>query len=338
MNRTDRPIIIWLFIGVFMIAAMVIIGGITRLTESGLSMVEWRLLAGTFPPLTEIEWIRVFNEYKLSPQFKELNNDFLLSDFQQIFWWEYIHRLWGRLIGLVFAVPFLVFLVQKRFNATTLKKLIVILVLGGFQGFLGWYMVSSGLINEPRVSHYRLAAHLTTAFLTFALTLWLSLDLIFRNQKAQSQIASASKWFVGFFILYAFQLIYGAFVAGMDAGTMHNHFPLMENGALIAESVFVLDPVYLNFIDGKSGIQFVHRYLAYAVFLMVFTIWYKFRKQVNEVQKLGLNLMLLSVSLQFLLGVFTLVYSVPLVLGVLHQVGALLLLAAALFSYHRLTK
>lgn len=331
MNSRQKPVIIWLFIGVFMIAAMVVIGGITRLTESGLSMVDWRLIAGTFPPLTEAEWQRVFQDYRQSPEFKELNSHFTLADFKQIFWWEYINRVWGRLIGLVFLIPFVIFWIQKRIDKPLMKKLIIVFLLGSFQAFLGWFMVKSGLIDKPRVSHFRLAAHLITAFLAFAYTLYVALSLWkpVQVEQSKSSLRVTISWF---FPLLGIQILYGAFVAGMDAGRIHNHFPMMEEGTWIAESVFILEPLYQNFINGSSGVQFIHRYLAYAVVGVVVWLFFKSKKYtLTPLQQKANTLLLLAVGFQFVLGVFTLLYSVPIVLGVLHQFGALLLLAAAIF-------
>jgi heme a synthase len=337
MKENNRPIIIWLFIGVLMIAAMVIIGGITRLTESGLSMVDWRLVAGTFPPLTEVEWNRVFSDYQKSPEFKELNSNFTLSDFKSIFWWEYIHRLWGRIIGLVFIFPLAWFVFKKMIPKRLVGKLIAIFILGAFQGFLGWFMVKSGLVNEPRVSHYRLAAHLTTAFLAFAFTFWVAIDLLKPVAKINEDLKKIHIWLKVFFPILILQIIYGAFVAGMDAGTVHNNFPKMENDAWVSEAVFALNPTWLNFIEAKSGVQFIHRYVAYFVSGLVFFIWFKLGKgELSKTQQLARNLFLSALIFQFFLGVFTLLYSVPIVLGVLHQFGALLVLAASVFLAQQL--
>lgn len=337
MKENNRPIIIWLFIGVLMIAAMVIIGGITRLTESGLSMVDWRLVAGTFPPLTEVEWNRVFSDYQKSPEFKELNSNFTLSDFKSIFWWEYIHRLWGRIIGLVFIFPLAWFVFKKMIPKRLVGKLIAIFILGAFQGFLGWFMVKSGLVNEPRVSHYRLAAHLTTAFLAFAFTFWVAIDLLKPVAKINEDLKKIHIWLKVFFPILILQIIYGAFVAGMDAGTVHNNFPKMENDAWVSEAVFALNPTWLNFIEAKSGVQFIHRYVAYFVSGLVFFIWFKLGKgELSKTQQLARNLFLSALVFQFFLGVFTLLYSVPIVLGVLHQFGALLVLAASVFLAQQL--
>jgi cytochrome c oxidase assembly protein subunit 15 len=212
------------------------------------------------------------------------------------------------------------------------------LFLGGFQGFLGWYMVKSGLIDRPDVSHYRLAMHLTTAFITFAFTLWVALDLIYPKRK---QIEKGFRNFIRFgLVVLLLQIIWGAFVAGLDAGWIHNNWPLMSDGKLIHETVTMeQSPVWKNFIEGKSGVQFVHRYLAYVVVAFIVAIWYKAKKKATTaLQKKGVNWLLGLVIVQFVLGVFTLILQVPVWLGVLHQVMAFFLLAAMTFTLHRFSK
>lgn len=332
MNTSKKPIVIWLFTGVFMIAAMVVIGGITRLTESGLSMVNWRLIAGTFPPLSESEWLRVFNEYQQSPEFKELNTHFTLADFKSIFWWEYIHRLWGRLIGLVFIFPLAWFLIKGWVPKKLTGKLIAIFILGAFQAFLGWFMVKSGLVSEPRVSHYRLAAHLITAFFAFSFTLWVAFDYWRPVAEINKFVAKKSSLIQWFFVVLIVQIFFGALVAGLDAGSVHNHFPKMENDAWFSEAAFLLEPLWLNFLETKSGVQLIHRYLAYLVVALAIFLVVKLKaSQLTKTQLLARNLLGAAVGLQFLLGVFTLLYSVPIVLGVLHQFGALFVLSAAIY-------
>ena len=244
----------------------------------------------------------------------------------------------GRFIGVVFIVPFLYFLFRKKLNRATVKKCIVLLFLGGFQGFLGWYMVKSGLVDRPDVSHYRLAMHLGTAFLTFAFTLWVALDLIYPDRKA---IDKSFRNFIRLgYLFLVLQIIWGAFVAGLDAGWIHNSWPLMSDGKLIHETVTIeQSPVWRNFVEGKSGVQFVHRYLAYIVVGFILAIWYKARKRdLTGVQKKGINWLVGLVIVQFVLGVFTLILQVPVWLGVMHQVVAFFLLAAMTFTLHRFSK
>jgi cytochrome c oxidase assembly protein subunit 15 len=317
---------------------MVIVGGITRLTHSGLSISNYKLISGTIPPLNALEWQEAFDLYKQYPEYQKLNYNMSLEEFKDIYFWEWIHRVIGRFIGLVFIIPFLYFLLRKQLTKPTIKKCIILLFMGGFQGFLGWYMVKSGLVDRPDVSHYRLAMHLTTAFLTFAFTLWVALDLIYPGKKdVDKSLRNLIR--LGYIIL-VLQIVWGAFVAGLDAGWIHNSWPLMSEGKLIHETVTIeQSPVWRNFVEGKSGVQFVHRYLAYIVVAFIIAIWYKARKRtITSLQKKGINWLLGLVIVQFVLGVFTLILQVPVWLGVLHQVMAFFLLAAMTFTLHRFTK
>ncbi|MBT8265839.1 MAG: COX15/CtaA family protein [Bacteroidia bacterium] len=338
MKKDSKPVIYWLLIGCFLIFVMVVVGGITRLTHSGLSISNYKLISGTIPPLNEVEWQEAFDLYKQYPEYQKLNSSFTLEDFKSIYFWEWLHRVIGRLIGLVFIIPFIYFLIKKRLSKPTIKKSVILLILGGFQGFLGWYMVKSGLIDRPDVSHYRLAAHLTTAFITFAYTFWVALDLVFPDKKEiDKKLRNLIRFGLGILLL---QIIYGAFVAGLDAGFIHNHWPMMSEGQFMHHTVYSeQDPLYKNFIEGKSGVQFVHRILAYVVVLLVIVIWNRARKkQLSLLQIKGINAMLIMVGLQFILGVMTILLQVPVWLGVAHQVGAFFLLSAMTFTLHRFSK
>lgn len=301
-------------------------------------MSNYKLISGTIPPLNEAEWIEAFELYKQYPEYQKLNSHFDLEDFKDIYFWEWLHRVIGRFIGIVFLVPFLYFLVRKKLDGPTIKKCLILLGMGAFQGFLGWYMVKSGLVDRPDVSHYRLAAHLSTAFLTFAYCLWVALDLIFPKKKAVNT-AFRNLVRVGLVVLMI-QIIWGAFVAGLDAGFIHNHWPLMSEGKLIHETVYIeQQPLLKNFIEGRSGVQFVHRYLAYIVVAIIIFIWWRSKKlTVTPLQNNGIKALLVLVGVQFLLGVLTLIWAVPVWLGVVHQVGAFLLLAGMTFTLHRFTK
>lgn len=338
MKKDNKNVIYWLLIGCTLIFIMVVIGGITRLTHSGLSISNYKLISGTIPPMNEVEWNEAFELYKQYPEYQKLNTHFGLEDFKYIYFWEWLHRVLGRFIGVVFFIPFLYFLIRKQLTKPTIKKSIILLILGGFQGFLGWYMVKSGLVNNPDVSHYRLAAHLTTAFITFAYTFWVALDLMFPNKKEiDKKLRNLLRFGLGVLIL---QIIYGAFVAGLDAGFIHNHWPMMNEGKFMHETVYIeQNPLYKNFIEGKSGVQFVHRILAYFVVIIIFIIWNKTRKLVlTNHQKSGVNLLLAMVGVQFLLGVLTIIMHVPVWLGVAHQVGAFILLSIMTFTLHRFSK
>ncbi|WP_341215589.1 COX15/CtaA family protein [uncultured Wocania sp.] len=337
MKKDNKKVIYWLLTGCVLIFIMVIIGGITRLTDSGLSISNYKLITGTIPPLNETEWQDAFELYQQYPEYQKLHSHFTISDFKSIYFWEWLHRLIGRVIGLVFIIPFLYFLVTKQLSKKTIKKCLVLLILGGFQGFLGWYMVKSGLVDMPDVSHYRLAAHLTTAFLTFAATLWVALDLFYPNKKPIN-IKFRNLITISYIILII-QIIYGAFVAGLKAGLLHNHWPLMNENKFMHHTVYILEPFYKNLIENPSGIQFIHRILAYFVVISILILWYKTRKMaITKLQKKGINALLILVVFQFLLGIFTILYAVPLWLGVAHQIGAFFLLSAMTFTLHRFSK
>ena len=316
-----------------MVFAMVVVGGITRLTNSGLSMVDWHLIVGAVPPTTDVEWQTTFEEYQNSPEFKELNSDYTLADFKSIFWWEFIHRLLGRVLGVVFLIPFLFFLLKGWLSKRLTLQLLLVFVLGAFQAFLGWFMVKSGLVNEPRVSHYRLAAHLTTAFITCMVIFWICLNL-WKGVAIKTKWNTFGKrigWFIGIVLI---QIVFGAFVAGTHAGSVHNTWPLMD-GQFIADSVWAINPVYLNFLEGKSGIQFVHRTLAIGVLVMAVVIYYQGIKQSFLKEQIqAIRWVLVGVLFQVVLGVFTLLFHVPISLGVLHQAGALIVLAASVYLLH----
>lgn len=336
--KDNNRVIYWLLTGCILIFIMVIIGGITRLTHSGLSISNYKLISGTLPPLNDIQWQEAFELYKKYPEYQKINQDFDLQDFKDIYFWEWLHRVIGRLLGVVFLVPFLYFLLKKQLSSSTIKKCIILLILGGFQGFLGWYMVISGLVNRPDVSHYRLAMHLIIAFITFSFALWVALDIKYPQKK---DISKRLRNIIRIaFVFLLLQIIWGAFVAGLDAGLIHNHWPLMNDGKFIHESVIIeRTPVWKNFIEGKSGVQFIHRYLAFIVAISIIYIWFKTRNLgLTSLQKKSINLLLVLVIVQFVLGVFTLLLQVPVLLGVLHQVTAFFLLAGMTFTLHRFSK
>lgn len=336
-QKDNNKVIYWLLIGCFLIFIMVIIGGITRLTDSGLSISNYKLITGTIPPIGEAEWQEAFKLYQQYPEFQKLHSHFTLEDFKSIYFWEWLHRVIGRLIGLVFIFPFIYFLATKQLTKKTIKKCIVLLALGGFQGFLGWYMVKSGLVDMPDVSHFRLAAHLTTAFLTFAATLWVALDLIYPEKRVVDK--KFRNLIIVSYLILIFQIIYGAFVAGLKAGLLHNHWPFMNEGKFMHETVYILEPFYKNLIENPSGIQFIHRTFAYIVVVFILIIWYKAKKMtLTKHQSKAVDSLFILVFVQFLLGVLTIIYQVPLWLGVAHQVGAFFLLSAMTFTLHRFSK
>jgi heme a synthase len=309
MKKENKSVIIWLLSGCLLLFVMVVVGGITRLTNSGLSMTDWHLVTDTFPPLSEEKWVQAFEEYKKFPEYQKINihNDFALSDYKFIYFWEWFHRFIGRIIGLVFLIPFIYFLFRKRLSSETIKKCFILLGMGAFQGFLGWFMVKSGLIDNPDVSHFRLALHLTFAFITFAYTLWVALDLIYPNKvTAIFPLRNLARISLVFLLI---QIIYGGFVAGLNAGLIHNHWPLMSDGQFLHESVILEKDTF------KSH-----------------------KIDLAKDQKSGINTLVIIVIFQFGLGVFTLLYSVPIWLGLTHQVMAFFLLTAMTYTLHRLSK
>jgi cytochrome c oxidase assembly protein subunit 15 len=338
--KNNKSVIIWLLSGCFIVFVMVVVGGITRLTNSGLSMTDWHLVTDTFPPLSDATWQQAFEEYKKFPEYQKINihNDFQLADYKFIYFWEWFHRLIGRVLGFVFIIPFVYFLLKKKLDAATLKKCYLLLGMGAFQGFLGWFMVKSGLVNDPDVSHFRLSLHLTFAFITFAYTLWVALDLLYPEKRAV--ILPLKKLARVTLVFLLLQIIYGGFVAGLNAGLVHNHWPLMSDGQFFHESIVLEKEGWLaRFTEAKSGVQFVHRTMAYVVVGLILFLYYKSRKfTLSKSQQNGLNALVFIVFLQFGLGVFTLLYSVPLWLGLTHQVVAFFLLSAMTFTLHRFSK
>ena len=338
--KNNKSVIIWLLSGCVLVFVMVVVGGITRLTGSGLSMTDWHLVTDTFPPLTEAKWQETFDAYKQFPEYQKINihNNFTLQDYKFIYFWEWFHRFIARILGVVFVIPFIYFLIKKRFDKATLQKALILLGMGALQGFFGWYMVRSGLVNNPDVSHYRLSLHLTFAFLTFAYTLWVALDLIYpeRNTILTSMRTLARITLV----IVLIQIIYGGFVAGLDAGFIHNHWPLMSDGQFFHESIVLEKNSWLErFTEGKSGVQFIHRTLAYIVVSLILLLFFKSKKlSLTPSQKSGITALLIIVFIQFTLGVFTLLYSVPLWLGVTHQAVAFFLLSAMTYTLHRFSK
>jgi heme a synthase len=329
----NKSVIIWLLSGCALIFIMVVIGGITRLTQSGLSIVEWDLLMGSIPPLNDAAWQELFIKYQQSPQYQLVNNHFSLEEFKSIFWWEFIHRLFGRFIGMVFFIPFVFFLLTKRLNPSLTKKLLILFALGGFQGFLGWFMVKSGLVKDPAVSHYRLAAHLITAFITFGYTFWIALELWFEHKKQAIAVKELKTPAIVLFSLVVLQIIYGAFVAGLRAGSLYTTFPKMGD-EWIAESVTFAYAKFgfISLFENPASVQFVHRILAFIVLGIALYLWRMTQKNdLGSSIKQTLNILLLVILGQFLLGIITLIYSVPVVLGVLHQAGAFVAFAAVVY-------
>ena len=334
MERKNKLIFAWLITGCVLIFSMVIIGGITRLTGSGLSITEWNVIMGTFPPMNDVQWQDAFLKYQASPQFQKVNYDMDMSGFKTIFFWEYLHRLLGRIIGMVFMLPFLFFAFKKWLDKQLLTRCIIILGLGGLQGLLGWFMVKSGLVDNPRVSHYRLAAHLITAFCTFGYTFWVAMDHYKKSMKVESKGSEhLVKWAFFFFSGVLLQIMYGAFVAGLHAGKIYNTWPLME-GSFMAEAVTAMDPFWKNFAENLAGVQFVHRCLAYVLSGIAIYIFIEARKTKQASLFRAGSIVLSVITLQIVLGIITLLLAVPIWLGVTHQAMAFLLFGSAIFMIH----
>lgn len=317
---------------------MVVVGGVTRLTDSGLSIVEWQPIVGTMPPITQADWDVLLEKYRATPQYQQVNKGMSIDEFKSIFWWEYFHRLLGRLIGLVFFVPFVYFLIRKQIDRSLGIKLTGIFILGGLQGFMGWYMVMSGLVNDPHVSQYRLTAHLGLAFVIFATMLWVALGVLspVSAEAGNDRLVRLRRFAFGLSSLIFIMVLSGGFVAGIRAGLTYNTFPLM-NGHLIPPDLFVLEPWYRNFFDNMTTVQFDHRLIAWTLAFLVPLFWYQSRQvNLSATTRLACNLFLLMLAIQISLGIATLLHVVPIPLAASHQGGAVLLLAASLWVSHRL--
>ncbi len=334
--RNNRQIAIWLLCVCVSIFIMLVIGGATRLTHSGLSMMTWNPLMGWIPPLNQADWLDSFEHYKKIPEFYELNPGMDVEAYKGIFMLEYIHRVWGRLIGLFFLLPFIYFLMAGKVEKSFRPKLIVMFVLGGMQGVLGWYMVSSGFDN-PHVSQYRLTAHLTAAFIIYGYILWAAMGLLFPAKDASLyEIKLLRRLALGLTALIALTVVAGGMVAGLKAGFYYNTFPLM-GGQWFPDGYAALEPFYLNFFENIIAVQFDHRLLAEITMLGVIGLWWFARGfDLSARVRLALNLLLGMALFQLALGIATLVFVVPTWLAVSHQGGAMLLFSFALFANHAL--
>ncbi|MEF8768601.1 MAG: COX15/CtaA family protein [Candidatus Accumulibacter contiguus] len=321
-----------------MVFAILVVGGVTRLTHSGLSIVEWQPIVGIIPPLNPTEWDEAFEKYKKTPEYQQVNHQMKLEEFKSIFYWEYWHRVLGRLIGMVFLLPFLYFWLRGRIAPPLIPKLLGIFVLGGLQGAMGWYMVKSGLVDDPRVSHYRLTAHLSLAFLIFLSMFWVALGLLTERSRVSRDVALQGLQRTGFWltILVGYMVISGGFVAGIRAGKAYNSFPLM-NGHVLPPESFLIDPWYLNFFNNMALVQFDHRLGAWLLAFLVPWFWWKIRNAaVSASARLAATLLLGGVFIQIALGIATLLLAVPVGLGAAHQGGAMVVLGLLLWLNHEL--
>jgi len=329
----NKQLIYWLLTGCLFIYLMVIVGCLTRLTHSGLSITDWSFM-GSVPPLNLDMWQARFDKYRLSPEFQKVNASMTLEQFKPIFLWEYIHRMIGRTMMYVFAIGFVYFLIRRKIKKSMTVAFILLFFMGAMQAIIGWWMVYSGLQDKPAVSHYRLATHLMSAFTLFAFTFWFALRLLYPKEEViESEGKKLKVPVMLFFIVLIFQIIFGAFTAGYvegDAakirpGHIYNTWPKMGD-TWVAEQVTMKNSLFENMFENASGIQFVHRTTAIIVVMLMCIIWYRSTKvNLNKEQNLGITFLIYGITLQFVLGVLTLLYNVPVVLGALHQTGAFFL-------------
>ena len=321
MHSKNKSIAIWLFTCALIVFLMVAVGGLTRLTESGLSIVKWKPVHGTLPPMNETQWQEEFNEYKQSPQYIKMNFNMTIEEFKPIFWWEFVHRLIGRMLGVVFLFPFIYFAVKKQFSFKKGATLLGIFALGGLQGLVGWWMVKSGLVNDPAVSHFRLATHLSIALLILSLLFWQGLNFSNITLYPNKKFSKAANILI---FVIAVQIIFGAFIAGLDGGLTYNTWPFMDGRILPAG-------IKLN-LSNIEFIQFFHRWWAFLVITVVicFTRMVKKENNASPIKKPFIILHSL-VGTQIILGILTLIYVVPIPLASLHQITAVLVLANAVY-------
>lgn len=332
----NRQVYIWLFLCAGLIFFMILLGGVTRLTHSGLSMVEWKPLMGIIPPLNSKEWQESFDLYKLYPEYQKINKGMSISEYKYIFMYEYLHRILGRVIGIVFLIPFLFFFFTGRIKKKLTPKLLVMFFLGGFQGLLGWYMVKSGLVNIPSVSQYRLTAHLGNAVIIYAYILWVAFGLI--EDSRQSLVGSVRNITKGIRVssytitgLLFLMILSGGLVAGTRAGLAYSTFPLMGE-TFIPVGLYSLSPFWLSAFEDITTIQFNHRIFAYLLFILIFSF------SINTIRKLDssiirkvLAFMLILLTLQICLGIATILLYVPVPIAAAHQSGAIALLTVSIF-------
>jgi heme a synthase len=332
--RYDRQIASWLLFCAAVIFGMILLGGVTRLTDSGLSMVEWKPLMGVIPPMSEQAWQETFDKYRQYPEYQKINKGMSLDAFKSIFMYEYLHRVLGRIIGVIFFFPMLFFALKGRVRAGLMPKLWILFVLGGCQGLLGWYMVKSGLVDRPDVSQYRLTAHLGLAVVIYAYMLWVVFDLLYpKRGLAGGRFAGFSLSLV---VLVFLMILSGGLVAGTDAGYAYSTWPLMGE-SFVPAGLYATNPAWLAMFEDITTIQFNHRMFAYLlVGLIGFFAVRVLAGGVEARGKLGVLLVLLALAVQVTLGISTLLLHVPLGLAAAHQGGAVLLLTAVLFTAHGL--
>lgn len=334
MASSNRAVRTWLYITIFTILVMIGVGGLTRLTRSGLSIVEWKPITGVLPPLNEEQWNVEFEKYKQFPEYQTVNGHYELHDFKFIYLWEYAHRLLGRLIGLIFALPLFYFMIRGRIRGRLARNLFIALALGGLQGFIGWYMVKSGLVDMPRVSHYRLATHLGLAMFLMVFLYWIVRGLRYPLQRMLQGQKRIFKLQAAFLALVSLQIFYGALTAGLHAGHIYNTFPLW-NGLWIPAGMGVMEGLR-DIFDNPVTVQFIHRGFGWIIFFAAMALSYYIPRlpEVTSRQKIAIRVIGGLTIVQFALGIFTLIHAVPVALGSLHQIGASLLLLACVHAVH----
>ncbi|MGB2421751.1 MAG: COX15/CtaA family protein [Porticoccaceae bacterium] len=334
-DENDRLIAYWLFFCAAVIFGMILLGGVTRLTESGLSMVDWKPLMGVIPPISEADWQHMFDKYKQFPEYQKINMGMSLEAFKSIFMYEYLHRVLGRLIGIIFILPFLYFYITKRIKKGLTPKLIIMLIGGGFQGLLGWYMVKSGLVDQPDVSQYRLTAHLGAAVLIFGFILWTAFGLVNETSQQPKDLSIFSYSLSGLIFL---MILSGGLVAGTKAGYAYSTWPLMGD-SFIPSGLYSMSPLWLSAFEDITTIQFNHRIFAYCIVLLVVLFAIKALKaNIQGAARTGLFVLIGLLILQVTLGISTLIYHVPIPIAAAHQVVAVALLSASLFISHCLSQ
>ena len=335
-GRNMRPVAVWLFLCAALVFLMVVVGGLTRLTHSGLSIVDWRPMTGWLPPLDAAAWQFAFENYQRFPEYKKLNLGMSLAEFQSIFWFEYLHRLLGRLIGVAFLLPFLWFAISRRIPGRLVWRLGIIFGLGAVQGVVGWWMVRSGLVDQPDVSHYRLATHLSLAVIIYGLLLWTALSLLRDGVRTGILERKMHRGALGCLAAVFVTIVSGALVAGLDAGFAYNTFPTM-NGMWIPDGVLAQTPWYSNFLENTITVQFDHRWLAIMTAVGIIALWWHERSRSHSsYAQFALHAVAAAVLLQVALGVATVVLVVPLPVAAAHQASAMLLLSAAVIALHAL--
>ena len=333
--RADWQIAMWLFTVAGFVVLMVLVGGLTRLTDSGLSITEWAPIRGAIPPLSHADWMSEFNKYRQIPEYLLVNAGMSLAEFQFIYWWEWGHRFLGRVVGLVFLLPFLVFLAQGKISRARLPALLGLFVLGGLQGFMGWYMVASGLTERVDVSQYRLAMHLGLALVIFSCSVWLALGY-WRGTQNQTPRSTTMLVAGAIVVVVLMQSLLGALVAGLDAGTTYTDWPLMD-GDFIPSGLLAQQPVWRNFFENLLTVQFDHRMAAYAITALVGWHIYKVLTSQTDIRVRQSALVLGgAVSVQIILGIIALMWAVPMGLAAAHQLGAVAVLATAVTHLHLL--